>query len=256
VTLLSVRGLSVRVGGLAICEQLDFDLEPGQRWALLGGNGAGKTTLLHTLAGLRTPAAGSIRVGEAELPEWPRKALARRIGVLFQDSRDTFPGTVLETALAGRHPHLPFWAVEGARDLAIAEAALRDVQLWELRARRVDTLSGGERRRLAIAVLLVQSPGLWLLDEPTNHLDLRHQVALLELITARVRMAEGALVMSLHDVNLAVRTCTHAALILGEGEMRCGPAAETIDVPVLERLYRCRVRRVPGAEGESFYFPA
>ena len=157
-TLLSARALTVRIGETHVCEGLDFDLEPGQRWALLGGNGAGKTTLLHTLAGLRAPVAGSIHAAGIDLRIWNRKSLARRLGMLFQDSRDTMPGTVLETALTGRYPHLPLWAIEGEEDFRIAESALRDVELWTMRSRRVDTLSGGERRRLAIAVLLVQSP--------------------------------------------------------------------------------------------------
>jgi len=254
--LLSARALTVRVGNRVICESLDLDLAPGQRWALLGGNGAGKTTLLHTLAGLRAPAAGSILADGVDLRGWQRRSLARHLGVLFQDSHDTFPGTVLETALTGRYPHLPFWAVEGEEEQYIAEAALREVELWDMRARRVDTLSGGERRRLAMAVLLVQSPRLWLLDEPANHLDLRHQVALLDVIAARARTAEGAVLMSMHDVNLALRTCDHALLILGDGEVLCGSATEVVGVVQLERLYRCRVRRVTGADGESYYFPA
>ncbi|HEY7841514.1 MAG TPA: ABC transporter ATP-binding protein [Gammaproteobacteria bacterium] len=255
-TLLSARALTVRIGETHVCEGLDFDLEPGQRWALLGGNGAGKTTLLHTLAGLRAPVAGSIHAAGIDLRIWNRKSLARRLGMLFQDSRDTMPGTVLETALTGRYPHLPLWAIEGEEDFRIAESALRDVELWTMRSRRVDTLSGGERRRLAIAVLLVQSPQIWLLDEPTNHLDLRHQVGLLHMVGERVRAAGGGLVMSLHDVNLALRACTHAALIVGGGELLCGPVSDVVRAEQLERMYRCSVRQVAGADGETFYFPA
>jgi iron complex transport system ATP-binding protein len=256
VTLLSARALTVCIGETLVCEGIDLDLDPDQQWALLGGNGAGKTTLLHTLAGLRAPASGSVRADGADIGNWKRKSLARHLGVLFQDARDTLPGTVLETALTGRYPHLPFWAIEGEADFRIAEAALRDVELWDLRSRRVDTLSGGERRRLAIAALFVQSPRVWLMDEPTNHLDLRHQVGLLRKIGERVRAAGGTLLMSLHDVNLALRACTHAALIVGAGELLCGPVAEVVRVEHLERMYRCSVRRVAGADGEVFYFPA
>jgi iron complex transport system ATP-binding protein len=254
VTLLTTRALTVRIGGISVCERLDLQLEAGQTWALLGGNGAGKTTLLHTLAGLRAPAGGTILFEGTDIRSWKRKALARRLGILFQDSHDTFPGSVLETALTGRHPHLPFWVVEGDADRRIAEAALRDMELQDMQERRVDTLSGGERRRLAVAALLVQSPRLWLLDEPTNHLDLRYQVALLDVIRTRVHAADGALLMALHDVNLALRTCSHAALLLGAGELRCGPAREIVSTETLEQLYRCRIRRV-AVGGESCYFP-
>jgi iron complex transport system ATP-binding protein len=255
-TLLSSTNLCVRIGGVEVCRGLDLALDAGQRWALLGANGAGKTTLLHTLGGLRPPQGGEIRVDGTPLATWPRKALACRVGVLFQDSQDTFPGTVLETALRGRHPHLPFWAVEGRTDLDLAHAALRDVQLEELAGRSVDTLSGGERRRLAIATLIAQQPDIWLLDEPTNHLDLRHQVTLLELIARRVTGRNGVMMAALHDVNLALRCCTHAALLLGAGEVLTGSADEVISEGNLERLYRHPVRCLRSEDGRRFYVPA
>jgi iron complex transport system ATP-binding protein len=255
-TLLASRDLGVRIGGVNVCEGLDLALEAGQRWALLGANGAGKTTLLHTLGGLRPPERGEIRVAGTPLTAWPRKALARRVGLLFQDSQDTFPGTVLETALRGRHPHLAFWAVEAREDLEMAEAALREVQLEGLGGRPVDTLSGGERRRLAIATLMVQQPDIWLLDEPTNHLDLRHQVTLLALLARRIDERNGVMMAALHDVNLALRCCTHAVLLLGGGEVLCGSAGEVINEENLERLYRYPVRCLRGDDGRRFYVPA
>nr|WP_258868162.1 ABC transporter ATP-binding protein [Alkalilimnicola ehrlichii] len=155
--MLSVRNLTVTIGDQIVCRDLSFTVEQDQSWGVLGGNGVGKTTLLHTLAGLREPDAGTIYVVDRPLTEWPRRDLAQTVGVLPQDSTDPFPATVLETALIGRHPHLKAWEWEDGEDLFTAREALRAVGLQAMADRQVATLSGGERRRLAIATLLTQN---------------------------------------------------------------------------------------------------
>lgn len=253
--LLTAQALKLAIGSRVICMDLDFTLKSGEYWALLGCNAIGKTTLLHTLAGLRRADRGSIQIDGIDLRAWGRKALARVLGILFQDSQDTFPCSVLDAVLTGRHPHLPFWRVEGPNEVGMAERALAAVELADLTGRQVDTLSGGERRRLAIATLLVQDPVIWLLDEPANHLDMRHQAGMLALILARVRERNGALVMALHDVNMALRCCTHAALMVDEATIICGPVADVVNVQNLERMYGCPVRCIGTGDGRKFYYP-
>lgn len=241
---LSIRDLSIWIAGRDICRGINVEFAAGEMWAVLGRNGAGKTTLLHTLAGLRAPDAGVVLLDGRELQRWERRALARRRGILFQDSQDAFPVTVLDAVLSGRYPHLPFWALEGASDRELALAALADVELAAAAGRAVNTLSGGERRRAAIAALLAQSPALWLLDEPSNHLDLHHQVELLSLLVGRARRDNGLILMSLHEVNLALRFCTHALLLVDAGTILAGPVAEVINAENLRRLYAHEIRRV------------
>ena len=253
--LLKTEGLTVEIGGKKVCRQLDVTISAGQRWGLLGINGVGKTTLLHTLAGLRPPAQGEIRLGETSLLcDVPRRRIAQHIGVLLQDDSEAFPGTVLETVLTGRHPWLDRWQWEGEEDRAVARAALRDVGLEGLESRQVNTLSGGERRRLALATLFAQDPTLFLLDEPTNHLDPHHQIGLLELLDQRVVDAENgrASLMILHDINLATRFCDHLMLLFGEGEVHCGTAEVILTTDNLTRLYGHPVIAVDGPNGAVF----
>ena len=253
-SLLSLEALTVKIGNKTICEDLNFELQRGQRWGMLGGNGIGKTTLLQTLAGLRPVNKGKIIIDGVELGGWKRKQLAQKVGVLFQDSQDAFPVSVMETALTGRHPYLPFWSVESNRDYEIVSKALQEVSMDTMTSRQVNTLSGGERRRLAIATMLVQNPLIWLLDEPTNHLDMHHQISLLDLIINKINAVNGGLLMVLHDVNLLTRFCTHAMLIVNEKNLLCGPVDEIITRENLQQLYHHPIQQISSGE-KLFYYP-
>ncbi len=252
--LLGARDLRVEIGDIRVCDGLNLDLHARQSWGLLGVNGVGKTTLLHTLAGLRPPASGQVTLAGRAIADLPRREVARRLGVLFQGEADEFPGTVLETALMGRHPFLGRWQWESETDQALAEAALREVGLDGLEQRQVGTLSGGEARRLALATLLTQDPRLLLLDEPTNHLDPHHQIRLLGLLRQRAAEGDRALLMILHDINLASRFCDHLILLFGDGESLCGPVSEVLNIENLSRLYGHPVVAVEGA-GRVVYLP-
>jgi iron complex transport system ATP-binding protein len=253
-SLLATDGLAIEIGGKRIAGDLDLAVAPGQSWAVLGANGAGKTTLLHTLAGLRPPAAGRVLLDGRPLEGIGRRDIARRLGILLQDSEDPFPSTVFETALIGRHPHIGAWQWESAEDHRRAHDALAQVGLESMADRPVDTLSGGERRRLALATLLAQEPAVHLLDEPSNHLDLHHQIRLLDHLRRKVTEAGGALVMALHDVNLATRFCDHALLVFGDGQVRHGPVGELLRPGHLSCLYHHPVQEIT-ADGRRFFVP-
>lgn len=251
---LQARGLVMDVPGRADGQPLDFTVERGQVWGVLGPNGAGKTTLLHTLAGLRQPRTGEVRLGGQPLSSLKRRAVSQQLGLVFQERQDGFPATVLETALIGRHPWLSPWQMEGGEDLALARDALARFDMAAFEDRLVSTLSGGERQRVAIATVLTQAPHTWLLDEPTNHLDLRHQVSVLKLLAQQA--SEGrAVFMCLHDLNLAARWCDHLLLLFPAGEARWGRAGEMLDVALLERLYDQKLTTVE-ADGAPVFVPA
>ena len=234
---LQTTGLNVSIAGKRVCDELNLVLEPHQCWGILGRNGAGKTTLLHTLAALRPADSGDISLLGKRRSEYRQREWAQHCGVLFQDYSDTFPGTVLETALIGRHPHVAHWQWESESDVNLVHSVLQQVGLEQMQQRRVDTLSGGERRRLAIATLLAQAPQCMLLDEPANHLDLHYQVTLLDLLTQSVKVEAKAMMIVLHDINLAARYCDHVLLLLGDGEHLQGPSKELLNVELLSRVY-------------------
>lgn len=247
--MLATQSLAIRIGGNSVCTGLDLQINSGESWCILGRNGAGKTTLLHSLAGLRPVHDGHIEINGTNLDKLPRRHIAQQIGLLLQDHDDAFPATVLETALTGRHPWLQAWQWESARDIEKAQATLSAVGLVGFEQRSTTTLSGGERRRLGIATLLTQNPQLLLLDEPTNHLDMRYQIRILNLLKKILQESNKALIMVLHDLNLAIRFCTHFLLLFEEGESLQGSAEDILTQGNLEALYGHPLETLQGPHG-------
>lgn len=236
ITVLETRALDITVGDRQLVRGLDLQLPPGSLVAMLGQNGTGKTLTLHTLSALRSPAGGTVHIGGRNVAALSPRERALRLGLLLQQEEDPFPTTVMETVLMGRHAHLGLWQWEKAEDRCRASSALTAVGLAGFEDRLCQTLSGGERRRVAIAMLLVQDPDILLLDEPLNHLDPKHQFMVLD--TLEQLAGEGrSIVASLHDPALAMRHFTAALLLHGDGNWAFGPADELLNASVLARLY-------------------
>jgi iron complex transport system ATP-binding protein len=252
-TILEIRDLRLEIAGQRICKSLSLQLQAGECLGVLGQNGTGKTTLLHTLARLRPVQGGEILLRGQSLNAWSRKALARQLGVLFQSSTDSMPASVEETALMGRHPHLPDWEWESADDVAVARTALKAVNLDSLLTRDVNTLSGGERQRLALAMLLAQEPQLYLLDEPGNHLDIAFQVKSLQLLREQLVQHNAALCMATHDINLAARFCDRILLLRGDGEPLIGATRDVLTPETLSHAYGCSIGVVNAGSRQVFY---
>jgi len=252
---LETRHLALTAGKRTLVRDLSVQFMAGQNWAILGANGSGKTTLLHTLAGLRRAETGRILLDNIELQSVPRRERACRLGVLFQEHGSTLTATVLDTVLTGRHPHLGRWQSEGPDDIALATAALATTGLSGLEQRYTDTLSGGERRRMELATLLTQDTPISLLDEPVNHLDPHFQIGLLGQVCDRVRRPGHLNLIVLHDVNLALRFCSHGLLLLPGGDTRHGRLEDIVDSTVLQETYGCAMREIHDAR-QRLYLPA
>ncbi len=228
--MLHAANLTLSVPGKTLCRDLSFDVRPGECWAILGCNGSGKTTLLHVLSGLSAAAQGRAELDGKALHDFPRRELARQVGVLLQDEAQGFWGTVLEYVLLGRFPH-------GDEDRTLARAALQRVGMDAFASRRLTTLSGGERQRVRIAQLLAQAPRLYCLDEPLQHLDLRHQADMMALFRELANQQARAVVMVLHEPWWAARYCSHALLLFEDGHTLGGAAEAVLTPENLEKLY-------------------
>ena len=247
----SCKDLTVEVAGRALVNSLSLTMPRGELLAVLGQNGSGKSLTMHTLAGLRPAKSGTIKLLDSEVTGGNRQELAKHLALLPQHVDDIFPATVIETALIGRHPHIGRMSWESPADLCVARSALQAVDLGGLANRDVLTLSGGERRRLAIAQVLTQTPDLYLLDEPTNHLDPQHQLDALRLFREKADTG-AAVVATLHDVNLAVRFADRCLLLYGDGRWDLGKTTEILDADRLSQLYSTPMEAVTWRNRELF----
>jgi iron complex transport system ATP-binding protein len=240
---LALHDLRLTIDGRVLIERLSMTATAGQLWCVIGPNGAGKSTWLSVLAGLRLPDGGSATLDGVPLADWPALAMARRRAFLPQALHDTFPITVYDAVMTGRHPHLARWEWEGDADARAVDAAVSALQLLPLAQRDVRTLSGGERQRVAMAAVVAQEARVLLLDEPVAHLDLHQQVSVLRLLREGCRKHGWLVVLTVHDLNLARRFATHALLMDGAGHTTAGIAAD-----VLTPEHCARVLRTPIAE--------
>jgi len=210
---LGFDAVSFAYGPRPVLRGLSLDVPAGSFCGLLGANGSGKSTLLQLACGALRPDAGAVSALGRPLAAWARRELARAVAVVPQRFELAFPFTVLEVVLLGRLPHRGPLALDGARDLALARAAMAATETLEFAGRRMHELSGGEWKRVLVAKALAQEPRLLLLDEPAAELDIRHQVALYRLVE-RVRRERGVTVLAaMHELNLAAATCDHFVLL-------------------------------------------
>ncbi len=252
--LLVTRALVAGHGPRPILHGVEWEVRPGELWAVLGPNGAGKSTLLRAVLGMGPWTRGEVRLLGRERAAWAPRELARKVAWVPQtfEAAEGFSG--LELVLMGRSPHLGLWGLPSAGDAALAREVLAELGIAHLSDRPAEALSGGERRMLMLARGLVQQPELLLLDEPTAFLDVAHQVGALDRVRARVDAGLGAVAV-LHDVNLAAAFATHV-LLLREGRVLArGAAGEVLERGALESLYGLPMETALAPSGARLFAP-
>jgi ABC-type Mn2+/Zn2+ transport system ATPase subunit len=240
--LASTRGLAAGYGRAPAIEDVGFEVDAGQRVALLGPNGGGKTTLLRTLLGELRPMRGSVEVRgrAATVPQTER-------------SRLDFPVSALDVALMGALPRLPWWRRPSHDDREAARAALGRVGVADRSGDTFGDLSGGQRQRVLIARGLVQDARLLLLDEPFSGLDVPAARGLEALIAELADEGRG-IVIATHDLPQARRW--DAVLCLNRRQIAFGPPDDVLDREVLEATYAGAIVEIPGSGHHLGVLPA
>jgi iron complex transport system ATP-binding protein len=234
-----VRKLDLDYGRKSVLRQVDFTVEEGEFFLIIGPNGTGKTSLLKALAGLARPSGGSIEILERPLGDYGRKEFSRRVAVVPQHVPVDFPFRVAETVLMGRSPHLRLWEVEREEDKRLAREVMSFTDIAHLAERRLDQLSGGERQRVFIARAICQQPRILLLDEPTAGLDPAHQIKILDLME-RLRVEQRVtIIMVSHELNLAAMYGDRLLLLTDGAVASVGSPGEVLTFERLEKSYGC-----------------
>ncbi|MFO7717242.1 MAG: ABC transporter ATP-binding protein [Thermodesulfobacteriota bacterium] len=234
---IAVQDVSFAYNGTDVVSEITFSCASGELVALLGPNGAGKTSLLQCLNAIHKPHRGAVFLETTPIATLSPAVVAQKVGYVAQHT-ETTPLTVFDAVLMGRKPHIR-WRVSH-RDTCIVDAALKRLELAHLSLRSLDQLSGGELQKVALARALVQEPDLLLLDEPISALDLKNQIEMLRLVRRVVDEHHIAAIMSLHDINAALR---HADRIvfMKQGQCVALRAPQDINAALLEQVYEIPV---------------
>ncbi|MDN0083587.1 ABC transporter ATP-binding protein [Crenobacter sp. SG2305] len=243
--LLEADALRVVLGGSTILDSLSVGFDAGRVYALCGPNGCGKSTLLRSLAGLITPAAGSVTMAGQALAAMAPRERAKRLAMLAQ-SHTTPPGlTVAELVACGRFAHTGFSHRLGHEDQLVINRAIALTGLDNLASRDIGTLSGGQRQRAWLAMALAQGGEVLLLDEPTTYLDVHHQIDVLATVR-RLNEEHGLTVIwVLHDLNQAA-AFSDELLLMKAGSLRArGTPHEIMTPTLLKDVFDVEMWRLP-----------
>ena len=236
--LVSVRGLAFSYNGSegSVFRELSMSIPADSITAILGPNGSGKTTLLHLVLGFLRPNEGLIELDGRRQHHYSRREMGRFMALVPQNEHLTFNLSALEYVLLGRAPYLRPLQAPRTEDVEVALAALDSAGARELKARSIDTLSGGERQLVAVARALAQEPRLLLMDEPTAHLDLGNQGRVLQVVR-RLGASGVSVAFTTHNPNLAARLATHVVLMSEGRVLTAGATGSVLTEENLSRTY-------------------
>lgn len=243
--IVQAQAVSVRYGRRVAVDGVTLDARPGEVLAILGANGSGKSSLLRALAGAQ-PCQGTLAWDGQGAP-------GAGIGYMPQDNAGGAALTAFEVVLLGRLRSLAFRVGEG--DLLAAQAALAELGVADLAARRIGALSGGQRQLVFLAQVLAADPRALLLDEPTSALDIAHQLQVLGLLRDATVRRGLTTVAVLHDLNAAARFADRIALMRAGRLIGLGRPAEVLTVPVLRDAYGVEVCVLAGPDGHPVVLP-
>lgn len=219
--------------GRKILEDISFAADAGECLAVLGNNGAGKSTLLKCFSHILRPQSGRVLVDGRDILSLSLGELAREAALMTQSAPSTRL-TVYDTLLLGRKPYMK-WGVS-QHDRAVVADILRQLELEPFAMRYLDQLSGGEQQKVMLARAIAQEPKLLLLDEPTSSLDLRNQYESMELIRHCAHDHHIAVLVVIHDLNLALRFCDRFLFLQG-GTIFASGGAEAVTPENIRAVY-------------------
>ena len=234
---LSTEGLSVGYGRTAVVDGIRIRVEAGEILCLIGPNGAGKSTILKTLIRQLQPMGGTVLLENTPLPDMKERELARKSAAVLTGRIAPELMTCEEVVAMGRYPYTGMLGILSDADREKVDETIRIVGMEEIRKKDFDCISDGQRQRVMLARALCQEPKLLVMDEPTSFLDIRNKLEFLSILRRLVRERKLAVVMSLHELDLAQKFCDRIVCV-GDGKVRAvGTPEEIFSGDVIRDLY-------------------
>jgi iron complex transport system ATP-binding protein len=234
---LSTEDLSVGYGKSAIVDGIRIRVEAGEILCLIGPNGAGKSTILKTLIRQLRPMEGTVLLEDTPLSDLKERELARKSAAVLTRRIATELITCEEIVAMGRYPYTGMLGILSETDREKVDETIRVVRIEEIRKNDFDCISDGQRQRVLLARALCQEPKLLIMDEPTSFLDIRNKLEFLSILRRLVRERDLAVVMSLHELDLAQKFCDRIVCV-GDGKIKAiGSPEEIFEGDVIRELY-------------------
>lgn len=238
---LEINGLEFAYSSRSVLNDITFTFEGAQLVAILGPNGVGKSTLIHCIDRILKPNTGAVMINGTESSEYRMKDLAKIVGYVPYASSDTFPMSVVDAVLLGRHPYSNWKSTR--EDVRIVYRMLRRLGIEDLAKCQFNELSAGQHQKAMLARGLVQEPQILLLDEPTANLDVKHQLGVTKLLRDLSREKDMLVIMICHDLNIASKYADSIIMMKDGTIYATGTADEVITKENIETVYdvKCKV---------------
>ena len=234
---LETKDLSVGYHGKVLIEDIPLHVQRGRIVTLIGPNGSGKSTILKTIIGQLSKVSGTVVLDGKAMEAWSRNEVARRMAILMTARMEPELMTCRDVVATGRYPYTGRLGILSAADKQIVDESLSQVDALVFADRPFRAVSDGQRQRILLARALCQQPELIVLDEPTSFLDIRYKLELLSILKRMVREKQLAVLMSLHELELAERVSDTVVCVADNRIDRVGSPNEIFTREYIAKLY-------------------
>lgn len=231
------ENLSVGYSGKTLIHDINISVEKGKILTLIGPNGSGKSTILKTITKHLEKIGGVVMIDNSNITKWSNRELAKKLSVMLTERIDPELMTCGQVVAMGRYPYTNYFGMLTAGDKAVVDESLRLVRAGELSQRPFSDISDGQRQRVMLARAICQQPAIIVLDEPTSYLDIRHKVELLDILRRMAVEKSVAVIMSLHEIDLAAKISDQVICVKGDRIEKCGAPEEIFTDELVASLY-------------------
>ena len=237
---LELKGLSVGYNNKPVVKDIDFQIKKGEVITLIGPNGAGKSTILKSLARQLGTLSGKVFFQEKDLNCYTGKELAQKLSVVFTQRHDPELMTCFEVAALGRYPYTGRLGILGEKDREKVLQALSQTHALDIADREFSRISDGQRQRVLLARAICQEPEVMILDEPTSFLDIKFKLELLGILRKMARERGITVILSLHEIDLAMKISDRILCVKGEYVFSQGTPEEIFKEETIRELYEVK----------------
>jgi iron complex transport system ATP-binding protein len=239
--MLDINSINFSIDDKKILDSITARFVPCMIHGIIGPNGSGKSTLLKNICRIWEPQSGSILLHGTDYTKIPRKELSTLVTLVPQNTTIGFPISVYDIVAMGRNPHLGRFEGMRSKDRDIIDQALKQTNIYALKDRNINELSGGEGQLAIIARALATEASLILLDEPTSELDVKHTLAIINILQNFKEQGKTILV-TIHDLNLARKFCDTIS-ILSRGKLfYSGTPENAFAAEIIKQVFDVHIR--------------